>query len=235
MRITDADLCWLSSCFPSLVYDPGVQKITGELDFCACYDRATGKVKIELLEGEEAIRRAHSFLSDVFEIEILLSAASAGLNGWPKVFEVGGRTKSVAQKYNVEVIDLHFYPDGSCCLGIKHSQERNLTIKRFIYERVIPFFFRLSYTDRFGIDATRIELWGEYSHGDKGFREHETEILNLARRNLGRNAPCPCGSGVKYKKCCLDEVQAVERDAGPSRLKAYRAPLERTVSEFRNE
>ncbi|RKZ08203.1 hypothetical protein DRQ32_09335 [bacterium] len=23
-------------------------------------------------------------------------------------------------------------------------------------------------------------------------------------RKLGRNSPCPCGSGKKYKKCCLD-------------------------------
>ena len=22
---------------------------------------------------------------------------------------------------------------------------------------------------------------------------------------LGRNIPCPCGSGKKYKKCCLDK------------------------------
>ena len=25
----------------------------------------------------------------------------------------------------------------------------------------------------------------------------------LATRGVGRNAPCPCGSGRKYKKCCL--------------------------------
>jgi uncharacterized protein YchJ len=24
-----------------------------------------------------------------------------------------------------------------------------------------------------------------------------------ANRNVGRNDPCPCGSGEKYKKCCL--------------------------------
>lgn len=24
---------------------------------------------------------------------------------------------------------------------------------------------------------------------------------------VGRNQPCPCGSGKKYKKCCLGEVQ----------------------------
>ena len=25
---------------------------------------------------------------------------------------------------------------------------------------------------------------------------------------LGRNDPCPCGSGKKYKKCCLARDQA---------------------------
>jgi len=25
----------------------------------------------------------------------------------------------------------------------------------------------------------------------------------MTKRNIGRNDPCPCGSGLKYKKCCL--------------------------------
>lgn len=34
--------------------------------------------------------------------------------------------------------------------------------------------------------------------------------------SIGRNDPCPCGSGKKYKKCCLNRVvqgvpPAVER------------------------
>ncbi len=28
-------------------------------------------------------------------------------------------------------------------------------------------------------------------------------ILRFARHQTGRNSPCPCGSGKKYKKCCL--------------------------------
>jgi tetratricopeptide (TPR) repeat protein len=28
----------------------------------------------------------------------------------------------------------------------------------------------------------------------------------------GRNDPCPCGSGNKYKKCCLAKDEAAERD-----------------------
>ena len=30
-------------------------------------------------------------------------------------------------------------------------------------------------------------------------------ILRFARRRTGRNSPCPCGSGKKYKKCCLNK------------------------------
>ena len=28
----------------------------------------------------------------------------------------------------------------------------------------------------------------------------------------GRNDPCPCGSGNKYKKCCLPKEEGVERE-----------------------
>jgi len=30
---------------------------------------------------------------------------------------------------------------------------------------------------------------------------------------LGRNDPCHCGSGKKYKQCCLDKDEAAERAA----------------------
>lgn len=32
---------------------------------------------------------------------------------------------------------------------------------------------------------------------------------------IGRNEPCPCGSGKKYKKCCLDKEPELLRDASP--------------------
>ena len=35
---------------------------------------------------------------------------------------------------------------------------------------------------------------------------------------VGRNQPCPCGSGKKYKRCCLarDEARAAEMRRGPA-------------------
>lgn len=26
------------------------------------------------------------------------------------------------------------------------------------------------------------------------------------RTSIGRNTPCPCGSGIKFKKCCIDRA-----------------------------
>lgn len=31
---------------------------------------------------------------------------------------------------------------------------------------------------------------------------------------LARNAPCPCGSGLKYKQCCLKAGRSLDLDEG---------------------
>lgn len=38
-----------------------------------------------------------------------------------------------------------------------------------------------------------------YSHGDEGDRP---QPIRRKKPKISRNAPCPCGSGKKYKKCC---------------------------------
>jgi len=47
---------------------------------------------------------------------------------------------------------------------------------------------------------------------------------------IGRNDPCPCGSGKKYKQCCLGKDEAAARAASPppaslSRRQAHAALL----------
>ena len=36
-------------------------------------------------------------------------------------------------------------------------------------------------------------------------KQHPTPI-QLAERKVGRNDQCPCGSGKKFKRCCLYRV-----------------------------
>lgn len=43
---------------------------------------------------------------------------------------------------------------------------------------------------------------------------------------IGRNCPCPCGSGLKYKRCCLAKDDAAPRYTREDREAAL-AKLER--------
>ena len=38
-------------------------------------------------------------------------------------------------------------------------------------------------------------------------QEEKEEQTSVAVKKVGRNDPCPCGSGLKYKKCCGIKVQ----------------------------
>jgi preprotein translocase subunit SecA len=38
----------------------------------------------------------------------------------------------------------------------------------------------------------------------KAANEKTSDMTGKARKKVGRNEPCPCGSGKKYKKCCLN-------------------------------
>ena len=95
--------------------------------------------------------------------------------------ETGGRRQDIAEQEGVDAIDLHFYSDGSCCLGLRFAPEGRLTIDGLMTRLVIPFFYRLSYTDKHGLEAGRRDLWGEYSHGEAGFDEYLRELLRISR------------------------------------------------------
>ena len=203
-RVTDLE--WLASNFPELAYAPADQRIDGELRFCAAFDRNTGQMKLGDTDEHRAIG---TFLCDAFKVRIDLGRP--GDNGWPRVYEVGGRSFDIAEQNRCAMADLHFFGDGACCLGLKYAAERDLTLERFISELMIPFFYRLSYTDRYGLTAAKVDLWGEYPHGVAGEIQYQDEILRLASNKPGRNHSCPCGSGLKYKRCHLDELEAVKR------------------------
>ena len=51
--------------------------------------------------------------------------------------------------------------------------------------------------------------WGHKGYSAQGLEEYYkleekelNEIFWVKEHNAGRNDPCPCGSGLKYKKCC---------------------------------
>ena len=49
------------------------------------------------------------------------------------------------------------------------------------------------------------------THGVAGQRalRYEGDVYRNPLRHVGRNDPCPCGSGKKFKKCCLGKAEAL--------------------------
>ena len=209
LSLRQVDLAWLSVSYPTLRHQPDASVIEGELELRAAYDSRGQKLHIG---RDVATASMDSYLCDSFSIRIELDTLDQ--NGWPTVYEVGGRHTVIADRENVETIDLHFYPNGACCLGLQFLADRRTTLKEFLDELVGPFFYRLSYTDVHGLEAARRYLWAEYSHGVQGLREYLADLADIASNRLGRNDPCACGSGRKYKRCHIGEVERSSRAPG---------------------
>ncbi|MBW2367832.1 MAG: preprotein translocase subunit SecA [Deltaproteobacteria bacterium] len=70
-----------------------------------------------------------------------------------------------------------------------------------IKEEALGILFRIQIQESSGVDQLREQEQQplQFSHGDAGQRK---KPVKRAEQKVGRNSPCPCGSGKKYKKCC---------------------------------
>ncbi|MFZ2955625.1 MAG: preprotein translocase subunit SecA [Candidatus Ozemobacteraceae bacterium] len=69
-----------------------------------------------------------------------------------------------------------------------------------IKEEILHYLFRLSYTTSDEQEEQKEQAQEVYYN-----RSDETEVAQAPKRaaaKAGRNDPCPCGSGKKFKKCC---------------------------------
>ena len=47
-----------------------------------------------------------------------------------------------------------------------------------------------------------------------------TTSPNIMTKKIGRNDPCPCGSGKKYKKCCINSQNDFDFESTPKEKKS---------------
>lgn len=203
MIVQDSDLEWLRAAYPGLSYDPSAKVVSGDLDFCAGYDATSERLRIEGAARDPVVQSERR-ICDVFSVRIELEKVADTAIDWPAVYESGGRCASIARALGIPTLDLHVNSDGSCCLGIQIDPGPH-SLELFVYELVVPFFYRVAYAERFGIARVRQDLWDEYRHGADGLNDR---LRELSPTPVGRNSPCPCGSGRKYKACCLRTNEA---------------------------
>lgn len=121
-------------------------------------------------------------------------------------------------------LDRHFATDeGQCCLWLppksrwdKHDPD---TLLVFLDEVVIFFHRQLIYDaggqvewpgPQYGHRLDGYEQWITEEFGDKEALRTFIPILN-AHVKIGRNARCPCGSGLKFKKCHNEKIEQIRR------------------------
>ena len=119
--------------------------------------------------------------------------------------EVKGTVKELAEKYGVEVFTMTGFLD-----GINDSLKEPNPIEEMEEDTVVSLAFDKEKLYKNMVDA-KAEWLYELSQWDNIFSEEKRKELYKEQKNsgtirkekkVGRNDPCPCGSGKKYKKCC---------------------------------
>ena len=123
--------------------------------------------------------------------------------------EVKGTVKELAEKYNIEVMPMVGFLD-----GINESLVTPNPIETMEEDTVVSLKFDKEKLFKNMIDAKADWLYG-LPQWEKIFDEDKRKALTKEAKNMhtivrsekkvGRNDPCPCGSGKKYKHCCMNK------------------------------
>lgn len=118
---------------------------------------------------------------------------------------VTGTVKELAEKYNQEVLTMVGFLDGiNDSLKIQNpieTMDENTTVslcfdKELLYKNMV---------DAKADWLYELPQWNEIFDADKKktlYREAKNAHTIRNTVKVGRNDPCPCGSGRKYKQCC---------------------------------
>lgn len=118
---------------------------------------------------------------------------------------VSGTVKELAEKFNVEVLIMTGFLD-----GINDSLKNPNPIETMEEDTQVNLDYDKEklYYNMVGAKADwlyELPQWKEiYSEEElkKLYKEQKESTTIRKEKKIGRNDPCPCGSGKKYKKCC---------------------------------
>ena len=113
--------------------------------------------------------------------------------------------KGYAEKYGVDLLTMVAFLDGindslkepNPLETMEEDTEVNLNYdKELLYKNMVEakaeWLYNLPQWDKLLTEERRKEL----------YREQKRSKTVVKGEKIGRNDPCPCGSGKKYKKCC---------------------------------
>ena len=119
--------------------------------------------------------------------------------------EVKGTVKELAEKYGQEVLTMVGFLD-----GINESLKEENPIETMDEDTEVSLAFDKEKLYKNMVEAKadwlyNLPQWKEiYSEEElkRLYKEQKESGTIRKEKKVGRNDPCPCGSGKKYKKCC---------------------------------
>lgn len=119
--------------------------------------------------------------------------------------EVKGTVKEFAEKYGIEVFTMTGFLD-----GINDSLKEPNPIEEMEEDTVVSLAFDKESLYKNMVDAKadwlyELPQWDNIFTPERKkelYREQKQSGTIRKEKKIGRNDPCPCGSGKKYKKCC---------------------------------
>ena len=122
--------------------------------------------------------------------------------------EVKGTVKELAEKYGTEVLVMTGFLD-----GINDSLVEPNPIDTMEEDTKVSLAFDKEKLYKNMVDAKadwlyELPQWNEIFDGETKRRlylEQKKSGTVIVGKKIGRNDPCPCGSGKKYKYCCMNK------------------------------
>ena len=122
--------------------------------------------------------------------------------------KVEGTVKELADKYNLSVMEMTGFLD-----GINDSLVEPNPIDTMEEDTKVSLAFDKEKLYKNMVDAKadwlyELPQWNEIFDGETKRRlylEQKKSGTVIVGKKIGRNDPCPCGSGKKYKYCCMNK------------------------------
>lgn len=160
------------------------KKVTVEnkkMEYNKTYDYLLNRLKEEPLNGELYLRAANNARKN--------NLYDDAFKNYQKAIELN--PKLIATYLNLAEIHLHRY----WYYGIESSSDESIKY----FRKTVDLFNTQDYDSATIRNEEYILDFIEESSKKLGLN------VELMKAKIGRNDPCPCGSGKKYKKCCLVE------------------------------
>lgn len=125
--------------------------------------------------------------------------------------KVEGTVKELADKYGIDTVTMAGFLD-----GINESLVKENPIEEMDEDTKVSLDFDSEKLYRNMVEARADWLYGlpqwesifDDETRERLYKEQKKAHTVVKDKKIGRNDPCPCGSGKKYKQCCMKKQTA---------------------------